>query len=82
VEELGYGALSLVGGVAANQALRNRLSEGCARLGVQFMTPPFALCTDNAAMIGLSAVTRLARGEHDTMDLDVWPNSELPVIPA
>ena len=82
VEELGYTALSLVGGVAANEALRNRLAEGCARLGVAFMTPPLTLCTDNAAMIGLAAVTRLARGERDSLDLDVWPNAELPVIPA
>ena len=82
VEELGYPALSLVGGVAANEALRERLRAGCERLGIQFLTPPFSLCTDNAAMIGLAAVTRLERGEQDTLDLDVWPNSELPQLPT
>jgi N6-L-threonylcarbamoyladenine synthase len=82
VEELGYSALALVGGVAANQSLRDRLQAGCQRLGIQFLTPPLSLCTDNAAMIGLAAVTRLSRGEQDSLDLDVWPNSELPRLLA
>jgi len=73
----GYPALTLVGGVAANVALRERLAEGCRREGIQFFTPPISLCTDNAAMIGLAASWRLARGERHGMDADVLANADI-----
>ncbi len=78
VEQVGANALTLVGGVAANLALREKLSTEAARRGIGFWTPPVAMCTDNAAMIGLAGSLRLARGEHDDLDLDVFPNAPLP----
>jgi N6-L-threonylcarbamoyladenine synthase len=39
------------GGVAANRPLRERIAAVCDELGVRLWIPPFALCTDNAAMI-------------------------------
>jgi N6-L-threonylcarbamoyladenine synthase len=77
-ESLGSAALSVVGGVAANELLRTRLAAACAQSGIAFLSPPLALCTDNAAMIGLAASFRLARGESDGMDLDCFPNADLP----
>lgn len=77
MEQLGSSALTLVGGVAANLALRSRLAAACQRNGYIFCAPPIEMCTDNAAMIGLAASTRLARGERNDFTMDVYPNSEL-----
>jgi len=77
-EALGSRALSVVGGVAANVALRERLAAACVKAGIEFLSPPIELCTDNAAMIGLAASFRLARGEADDFSLDVFPNADLP----
>ncbi len=76
-DSLGSRALTLVGGVAANVPLRERLAEACDRVGIEFVTPPLSMCTDNAAMIGLAASTRLARGESDGFDLDCFASVEL-----
>lgn len=42
----------VVGGVAANRALRQRLMDS---VGVPVVVPPVRYCTDNAAMIGVAA---------------------------
>lgn len=77
MDQLGRSALTLVGGVAANNSLRHRLRDSCDRNGYRFFAPPIAMCTDNAAMIGLAASFRLAEGEQDGFDLDVYANAEL-----
>ena len=77
MDQLGSRTLSLVGGVAANVALRTRLQAACDRYGYGFFPAPIELCTDNAAMIGLAASTRLARGESNDFSMDVYPNSDL-----
>jgi N6-L-threonylcarbamoyladenine synthase len=50
-------ALVVVGGVAANASLRQRLESECEGLGTKLVVPPPELCTDNAAMIGAAAAT-------------------------
>jgi N6-L-threonylcarbamoyladenine synthase len=54
-EAEGLRRVALAGGVAANSGLRRAMSERCAAAGHQVALPPLALCTDNAAMIGLAA---------------------------
>ena len=76
-EAAGYQTLTLVGGVAANLALRQRLQDHAIRRGIRLIVPPLSLCTDNAAMIGLAASIRLARGEFSNFDLESLPNAEL-----
>jgi N6-L-threonylcarbamoyladenine synthase len=48
--------LAVAGGVAANSLLRRRLMEAGEAAGLYVVVPPFAYCTDNAAMIGAAAL--------------------------
>ena len=48
--------LAVAGGVAANSLLRRRLAEAGSNAGIDVVIPPFAYCTDNAAMIGAAAL--------------------------
>lgn len=77
-ENLNVKAVTLSGGVAANQSLRNQLNEGAGRLGIPFAAPAPDLCTDNAAMIAFAGAMRLGKGETSDFDLDVFSNAELP----
>jgi len=54
-KELGIRDICLAGGVSANTELRKRFKEMCDRNGWTAFIPPFEYCTDNAAMIGISA---------------------------
>jgi N6-L-threonylcarbamoyladenine synthase len=60
----------LVGGVAANGALRAALAE---RSPVRVRIPLPALCTDNGAMIAACGWWRLRAGEAAPLDADVQP---------
>jgi N6-L-threonylcarbamoyladenine synthase len=73
-EEYGATAVHISGGVSANSALRAEMQK---RLSIPVRTPPLALCTDNAAMIGAAAHFRFVQGERDGLDLDAYPNLSL-----
>jgi N6-L-threonylcarbamoyladenine synthase len=70
-EEEGLDTLVLVGGVAANRRLRQRLEEQASARGIDWRVAPLAYCTDNAAMIGRAAVQRLAEGQTSSIQLGV-----------
>ena len=57
--------LVVAGGVAANKHLRARLDRLAADMGFTLHVPPFALCTDNAAMVAWTGCVRLALGMAD-----------------
>ena len=56
-------AITITGGVAANQALRARMTDEGERLGVPTFYPPASLCTDNGAMIAGVGYHQYRRGE-------------------
>ena len=61
-QENGIDALLLGGGVAANSRIRSLLAERCAEAGIDLITPPIALCTDNGAMIATLGAQVMAAG--------------------
>ncbi len=72
VQATSWQRLCVGGGVAANQALRQRLQERADQRGVALHLAPRHLTTDNAAM-GALAVERLKAGLVEALDLDVYP---------
>jgi len=64
--------LVISGGVAANRGLRARAKEVCDANGIQLFVPPPISCTDNAAMIAMAAMHRLAAGECDDLSFAVY----------
>jgi N6-L-threonylcarbamoyladenine synthase len=72
----GVARVCVCGGVAANKALRQAVTE---RLPVPASIPPFFLCTDNAAMIGAAAHYRLLSDSPSALDFDVEPNLALQI---
>lgn len=61
--------IGIAGGVAANSGLRKRLLELGDREGVKVFIPPFAYCTDNAAMIAMAGHHLLEAGRLATLDV-------------
>jgi N6-L-threonylcarbamoyladenine synthase len=66
-------AISVVGGVAANSRLRDKLREQVQSLGLELTLPPRVLCTDNAAMIAAAGSEKLKRNEQAPWDVDAFP---------
>ena len=69
----------VAGGVAANRTVRRTLEAAASRHGFDFVAPPLAYCTDNAAMIALAGAERLALGlvsDLDTAARPRWPLDE------
>lgn len=71
---LGYRAVVLAGGVAANRRLRADLAEALAAEGRTLYTPPMSLCGDNAAMVGAQAYYEWLSGARADMSLNGFAN--------
>lgn len=74
--EYGLKQAVLAGGVAANSALRARLTEQCENCGIKLFVPPPVLCTDNAAMIASRGYYSFIEGK-DIAGLDLNAVSNL-----
>ncbi len=69
VERTGARAVTLGGGVAANQCLRAALADECRRQGLAFYAAAMPYCLDNAAMIAAYGYHLYRRGKLATLDL-------------
>ncbi|HET9388847.1 MAG TPA: tRNA (adenosine(37)-N6)-threonylcarbamoyltransferase complex transferase subunit TsaD [Steroidobacteraceae bacterium] len=83
LEETGLDALVVCGGVSANDRLRTRLAESVGRRGGRVYYPRIEFCTDNAAMIAVAGLARLAAGQRDTLAIQAraqWPLQSLQPV--
>lgn len=71
--------LVIAGGVGANLALRQRLTELAESRPLALFFPKLQFCTDNAAMIALAGCLRLQKGESQLSAFDALPRWELLV---
>ena len=76
VTQLGIQEVAIAGGVSANSGLRARLGELAEAHGWNVYVPPFAYCTDNAAMV--AAVGWLDFKDGLRGDLGAAPSPRLP----
>ena len=68
------------GGVAANGAVRQMLTEVAAKNKMRFSAPPVGLCTDNGVMIAWAGLQRLQANLTDSFDFRArprWPLEDL-----
>lgn len=80
LEETGLDALVVSGGVGANLRLRGKLQAAAHRRGARVYHPRLEFCTDNAAMIAVAGLARLAAGERDGPGIRArarWPLDSL-----
>ena len=77
LEATGRSELAVVGGVAANAALREALAAACAGRGARLRLLPPALCVDNAAMIAAGAFAAPALEPSEYLALDAYARSPL-----
>ena len=80
LEQTGYDALVVAGGVGANRQLRERLAAAGGRSGVRVYYPRIEFCTDNAAMIAVAGMARLKAGKFESPAIRAratWPLAEL-----
>ena len=73
VQQTGVTQVCIAGGVSANSGLRKALKEAGEKHGWKIFIPAFEYCTDNAAMIAITAYYKYLAG--DFSELDVSPSA-------
>lgn len=69
IQQTGVRNICIAGGVSANSGLRKALQEAGTRHGWKTYIPPFEYCTDNAAMIAITAYYKYLANKFSTLDV-------------
>jgi len=83
LEYTGFTVLVVSGGVSANTRLREQLTAAAGRQGARVYYPRIEFSTDNAAMIAVAGLQRLAAGQHDGLGIRAraqWPLESLTAV--
>jgi N6-L-threonylcarbamoyladenine synthase len=75
-QETGCTQVALAGGVAANRGLRDGLKDLAQTQSWQVFYPRLEFCTDNAAMIGITAYYAWQVGHRGTLSDTLFVNEE------
>ena len=75
--ELGARMVTLTGGLAASDVLRQAFADRAEDEGVPLLCPEKRFCTDNAAMVAVLAARQFAAGKVAPLDLKAEPNMPL-----
>lgn len=78
VNQHGLKSIAVVGGVSANNYLRQKFEKAAAKDQLQVIFPVKELSTDNAAMVGLAAYHQYINKNFSGLDVGVEPNLGLP----
>ncbi|HRH51377.1 MAG TPA: tRNA (adenosine(37)-N6)-threonylcarbamoyltransferase complex transferase subunit TsaD [Panacibacter sp.] len=73
VQQTGVTQVCIAGGVSANSGLRKALKDAGEKHGWKTFIPKFEYCTDNAAMIAITAYYKYLTG--DFAELDISPSA-------
>lgn len=65
-------SIALAGGVSANSGLRTAFEHLAKSKNLEAYIPPFEFCTDNAAMIGISAYFKYLKGEFSEINENIF----------
>ena len=77
VVQTGISTIAIAGGVAANAELRKQLTQLAEQEDWQVFIPRLAYCTDNAAMIALTAHYQYIANDFSNLSATVLPNMPL-----
>lgn len=75
-EQTGIRQICLAGGVSANSGLRQALTDLGHTKGWDVFIPAFQYCTDNAAMIAMTAYFKWLQGETDSLSIQPTARAE------
>ena len=76
VEQTGVKQVCIAGGVSANSGLRIALQQMGEKHGWKTFIPKFEYCTDNAAMIAITAYYKYFAGEFSELDVNPTARAE------
>ena len=77
IKESGIRDVAIAGGVSANSRLRKQLTELESELNINTFIPKFEYCTDNAAMIGVTAYYKYLREQFSPLSITPVTRSEI-----